>query len=817
MKLTCTNFKYYRDTTITIPDDKYIHVMGDNGVGKSTVLKAVTYAIYGKQAKPYSYGTTTCKVVLETTIDAIPLTITRRSHPNTLEVMYGDQFYESTAAQEKLYYLYGLNLNQFKSAVSIRGRDDSIIEMSAGKRQKFIETLCDAENRQLWQNRLTGMIRETTSNVQSEHREYETRQASLKILKDALGEKMSMPSKSRKQYRDAIKKYKTVIRNHKTLIVDETTRLDRLIANERRMATMQEHIDRVGHLTEQYNAVSKDIQRLKLSSDDRHDIEHAYQLYQRTKDFHRVEMDQPEPPRLHSLLDATQVDQINAQINSYTTQLDRMTYLRDKLDADKKAYATWMRAQQIDIPIERYMDESQMIRANGQTAYQTLMDEKIKVQASLLTLQTNGPMMACPVCQSWLHRVDDRLVETEHDIHDTERLDMNVTALTKQLTDIKRRLKPLQIYHPDNDNLWDVAGTYASCFLETKRELREIKEDPERLSKEDLLLNRTQLIEKLDADTSNRRDNALRQESWKRKTQQNKKLLDELSRLGVREEPYTESEIERIQNDYWTMSERQQTYKKVKIQLSEIDARIKSCEVNIDRNVYQPVASIRTEIDTTRAKLDALRNVMDTATKKLGVARNGVESWDRYDAYMDRKTHYMTLKTQQEETKHRYDSLKIELASLIGVQDTCKEASILTNTRIVDMINLHTAKHLDEFFPDESIVVQLKPYRKNKTKDEYKPALDIYIEFNGRIISDINEDLSDGQIQLCTLAMRLAIGDIIPRPFLFMDECLEKLSSTNLTQTLMYLAKLAHTQQLQILVISHYAVDGIFDRTMKLT
>ena len=93
MKITLHNFGCYKDKTF-IFNDMFTLFKGINGSGKSTVFKALCYALYGKN-KTLMYGESTSSVKLETK----SWSVTRVSKPMSLLLTHKEKSYEDTKAQ----------------------------------------------------------------------------------------------------------------------------------------------------------------------------------------------------------------------------------------------------------------------------------------------------------------------------------------------------------------------------------------------------------------------------------------------------------------------------------------------------------------------------------------------------------------------------------------------------------------------------------------------------------------------------------------------------------------------------------------------
>ena len=95
MKISLTNFKCWADSSFDLGKNGITLIKGNSGVGKSSILDAIYFALYGKGMKVLKVGTKSCKVVLETH----NMSITRTKGPNRLVVKKNDDVYEDKAGQ----------------------------------------------------------------------------------------------------------------------------------------------------------------------------------------------------------------------------------------------------------------------------------------------------------------------------------------------------------------------------------------------------------------------------------------------------------------------------------------------------------------------------------------------------------------------------------------------------------------------------------------------------------------------------------------------------------------------------------------------
>lgn len=107
MKLTLKNFKCYLNKTFEFEDDDITLIYGPSGHGKTTILLAIEFVLYGSNNQKYliSHNKTTCEVSLEYK----NFKIKRTKRPNILNLYVGEDFYEDKEAQVIINKYFGFN------------------------------------------------------------------------------------------------------------------------------------------------------------------------------------------------------------------------------------------------------------------------------------------------------------------------------------------------------------------------------------------------------------------------------------------------------------------------------------------------------------------------------------------------------------------------------------------------------------------------------------------------------------------------------------------------------------------------------------
>ena len=156
-QITYRNFLSTGDTPTTIYLNRVPSVLitGHNGAGKSTILDAITYGLYGKPfrkiSKPQLVNTVNEKnmvVELEFDINSTPYRVVRGIKPGVFEIYRNEVLIQHDAAakeyQNRLEDILGLNFKAFTQIVILgSARYQSFMDLSSNDRRTIIEEILD--------------------------------------------------------------------------------------------------------------------------------------------------------------------------------------------------------------------------------------------------------------------------------------------------------------------------------------------------------------------------------------------------------------------------------------------------------------------------------------------------------------------------------------------------------------------------------------------------------------------------------------------------------------------------------------------------
>jgi len=144
-----------------------------------------------------------------------------------------------------------------------------------------------------------------------------------------------------------------------------------------------------------------------------------------------------------------------------------------------------------------------------------------------------------------------------------------------------------------------------------------------------------------------------------------------------------------------------------------------------------------------------------------------------------------------------------------GLEESAKEAELLSISKVINDINHHSEIYIETFF-DDSINVRLENIR--VTKGEAKLQIHTSVDYKGHSTSF--DQLSDGEQQKCELAFLLGVNDMLGGRVLVLDETVNNCDS-NITLEIMECLRHLKSSNSKfnklVLVVAHHVPTGIFD------
>lgn len=823
MRLILENFRCHRSAIFDIPNEGLVLVYGDNEVGKTTIFKALLFVLYGYTKKnPCSYKTKTCKVSLEAQLGKNgTITIVRTiAKPNSLSVTIvrgtKESSYSSEAAQSVIENFVGggmrtlgdpITQTQFlaSSYVSQLARN-SVISMSPTDQLKFVECLVYEDDMHI---HCKLAIKEKIKSLK-------TRVSTLEGEVEVAGKVM----KSRKKKLDASSPHEYEGPSKEEL--EKTLKL-----NNRRLTKFNE----------EYTSIS---QKLKRSDDDESILskirsqitvlETAISSYRSERDTlgdipdeDSIALLEKEVSRKKEYFaNLEKYESLRAtlsKIKRYTTQQistlnEQISSLRENILTDEEIEAAlaedlshdalkWIHLQYGDVENPKEFLEC---KAEELTSKITALEEELVSLEEEYTLSKElETVYKCPCCSvKLIVPSNPEIVTTAPQKRGRGRPKKNAPPPPSTESLVVLREKP--------DGVLDRSSIekYESILQEvtsTKAELEDLTSNLSLLGEYDATLkeryaSHLKAVAKI-ADLEAEIENVNAAPAILDLRKDAKRLRSALPK-DFKPQTIT-NDIEELTSKIAKAWDTRSSYNRLS---REIRTREKELEPLSRKGSDKLTLSTRKELlaslESTKLQLDELSEKTNEITHNLRECE-GVEKYTSIqEEYEDANNEYTSLKKDLEETK----SL---LTGAIGLEETAKEAEVLSITRIISEINEYSKGYLDIFF-DRSISVRLENVKMN-AKGDSRLCMCTIVEDNGEE-SELGE-LSGGAQQKCELAFLLGVNDMLGGRVVMLDECVNNVDDSTIGDVIESIEKLQACKagyNKLVLVISHGISTGMFGK-----
>jgi exonuclease SbcC len=805
MRIIVKNFRCYRNQTFEFDEKGLFLISAKSGSGKSTILMAINFALYGSNAKLCTFGEQSCSVEFDFSQS---LKIKRTKKPNRLVV---NDLYEDEVGQKIINDLFGEHFNI--TGYIAQNALNSFMIMNPTDKLEFLETFAfqDIDLQQI-KNKCKTEINSYYTEFTKLQAMRETAENELNALEEPVVVDFPFKTKNRE----------LSIKNENTRLLNGTKKCGKL---KKILGDTQKELNDLQILNsykkskfESIETLSKNLKILKEQKNvitycgDEQLKKHKLSL-QNIQSYREIEelkiTVEKDKNRLLDIFNNEQVEK-NTQLEKINNSL-WIDYSQEECEDLIKDYKETINDTENIKNLEKQLESIDVydidnIQNEIETLKNLLMEKKelydIEVKQSTL--------YKCPSCSSELYFESNKTLCLKKKVQPND-----ISILKKEIDIMNKKLKQLE------DNLFSARDNNQRKISIEKK----------------VKLIKNKYADDMNFDSDFKRDlQEIKQYYTSQLTLQNKR--DELNNSGFSSSYYylekditkQEEKIKKyestasIQYLNETMNENQlieiiQAEEMNKGKLANIDDKFDSTQTEYDYNlqlieqketIYLQKYNLIANENDLAIKINKFENeIGEVESEILSFQKNleQVEKWKKYEEekqiYVKRHEHFIEIEKREKKIGQKY-------SSALQLKQHILEAESIAVSHIVNNINFHASNYLNEFFIDNPISVNLSCFK--EVKKTNKPQINVEV-FYKEMQCDLNT-LSGGELARVILAFTLSLAEIFNSPLLLLDEICASLDEE--MTTIVFSSIKEHFKDIPILAISHQCTEGIFDKVIKL-
>lgn len=850
MEVTMTNFRFHRNATFKIPDSGMMLLRAGGGKGKTTILNAIFFALYGVCRKPYSHGTKTCKVVLN--YPRYGIKVTRTKTPNRLLVTHDGTEYEDDNAQGVIDKVMGMTAPEFyASSYFDQNKKSSILAMSPSEQLSFIEIIAfENKNHEEFKAKIKDHIKtleKERDGVASQLSllESQVKSCSERLTKlydensenpysldnvldpENIKSELSECSDKLKELQRSIKPKKAELMSLRKAETENRELEDEKLKLETQIASLKVSIANLGDVKSESD--------IKILSDEHAELQ---QLFQYTQDSIKVSELQEEfnkasdahfetlrkkiidlKKRIISEEDLTKIKQSLENYEKFKQESDEKERLRTQLENNKKD-ALLILSRTHKFLLEEYGDDnlfSKSLKAKkvNWDSLQSIIQKKINVltenvseyESKLKDLQCE--LLTCPKCRinlqlktedngltlKWL-KSDLKTLNNMKDDIPTLKLElssakMNLAALEQCLSSVKASLETVSVAIPEKNSIEIISIEEFREFSIKVAEQSDLMSQIEKLENSLKSKNLPSSINKLKVQLSDKK----------------KGIPKNLGTHNLEELSAKMRELEKVIEKSWMT---RGDHSKHTRDLLALEKNLKAIGNRFLKSIPD-TQKLLGEVRFLDKEIEKLTNKIINLNTNLGMT-------DSYLLLRHTYSELESLKSMESSLRVKNTDINNRIEGAEGLEKASIEAEFMALEKTIESINEHAKIYLCKLFPTP-IVARLQVKRTTKKGDaSIRPNINMYVEYQGEVYDDIDE-FSGSERQRCDIAFLFGVNDMMGSNILMLDECFTNLHEDQQSEMLECIHEITHenvNKSKQVIIIAPRVIEGVFDHVVDI-
>lgn len=775
MKLELVHFKCHEKKTVEFEDSSMTLLTGNSGIGKSSILDALFFVLFGTGTKIVTIGKRKCKVVLHYN----DLVITRSKGPNRLHLCKGEngeKEYEDQAAQSIIDTTFG---SQFKTTSYLsQNQKQSFITMKPVEKAQFLTKFIFKDIN------LVG-IKETIKKLTSTNKV-----ELIKAVSKLEQAKQTSEYQPKPAFMERPLLYEQDLDKQKEQLDRENHTIDSYIVQSRnKMSLVRTAVNTNMMLDNQWTKLVGELKVAKqelvsipiVQSETIKSYEKTIRLFDTNK--RQIELRKRynfNTTRLKKLIH-DEKENMQTELGRITTKLQQIPHTMDQLKRIQR-----------DLKIIR--DLTTIANSSCQIVTKKQLDDLVSKRENYLHAISHQDKLSCPACESVLVLVDGSL--HKHTINqDTQQLTLTV---------LKQELKALVVKIDSYTKLHWKYNQHQSNKQQAQTQLLQYPKYKHTLP--DIQKNIIQKTTLLHEKTGWTKKYANQQQGiWPSVISQLQKENDTLHEtISSNKTIYVDETI-----DINELRKCVSTLVQQKFQYDEKLRHIKQIVTKQSFVLSQKKVLTYSVHDCEQEYQMLLKKQKLMSTRVQELYRN-INLNEKYSRFMDETKQYEKIvhSVQHLESENKTQAEK-HCASL-RLTNIITESESIAMVEIINSINKYTKIWLDLFFPTDPITIQLRTQKDVRKKTV--PKIHLYVQYKNNEC-DVNM-LSGGELCRVILAFTLAFSDLCENPLLLLDECTANLDEDSTSDVLEAIRD--SCKHKTVIVVAHQVVVGQFSHHISL-
>lgn len=810
MKLVLKNFRCHLDETFDFGEEGLTLISGQSGNGKSTIMNAIYFALFGKGNKIISYGQKSCKVILE--IENLKIVRTKR--PNRLLV---NEIYENDAGQSIINEKFGDTFNT--TGYISQNAINSFILMSPLEKLSFLEKFAfnDIDLVKI-KKKCKELIIEKEKKLNHAKSKLEM---ALNVLEETKKpEDIKFPVACKKtQIEKTIKNYNIKYKNSNILIKRYNKKISKLQSEINSINILNVKLelneDTINSINSKIDELDKEKSDINYIGDRQLSI-----LKQRLNNSLQI--------KSYTLLckqlekDTNKLSEIkNIEVNDFEEEIMNINselwneYTKEEIIENIDYYNTCLqeckRLNQLKNSINLEEEENNIDKLNNNI----LLDKKeLESKKELYnTLKLQNEIYLCPCCNSNLRLKNGILLPTDT-IKIKEEIDVNqikqdINILTNNIKSNEKLVNKQEINKNKINDIREEIQNISSKYENELDDIQEIKDTIEYLN--EYYSNQKQLL-KRKKKIQHKLNNNIFSPSYNSLSDNINILKERIEKFDIDEELEINIDEEEIRREICIENNKKERLKSIIHRLEVLNSDKKEILMKISDiknnhyNIYNHIRNINNLEEEIKTHKESIKN-QEKIKKETFHILELIEKWEQNNIIRDNYNKWeIKVKRIKEEEKEEY----LNYSAAMILKEKIIKAESISVLNIIESINSHAQIYLESFFPDNPISVRLVPFKLVNKK--IKSQINIEIEYKG-MEAEISM-LSGGELARVILAFTLALAEMFNTNMILLDECTASLDE-ELSNTVFEGIRDNFNGKL-VLIIAHQVVTGAFDKKILL-